>query len=134
MEEILRKQRLKFIDFWVDSLDMLFYNKRAVKFIYFTEMVKKKVRVTCVFVSIASGSSGNCTYIGTEQSHILIDAGISCKRITDNLKKLDLKPSDLDGILLHMNIPIIFMEFVYCQRNLEFHFMVQKRHYKRLHN
>src|SRR5699024_12629628 len=52
------------------------------------------------FVNIASGSSGNCTYIGTEQSHILIDAGISCKRITDNLKKLDLKPSDLDGIFI----------------------------------
>ena len=52
------------------------------------------------FASIASGSSGNCTYIGTEQSHILIDAGVSCKRITDNLKNLDLKPSDLDGIFI----------------------------------
>ncbi|MGN0396469.1 MAG: MBL fold metallo-hydrolase [Candidatus Fimimorpha sp.] len=52
------------------------------------------------FVSIASGSSGNCTYIGTEQSHILIDAGISCKRITDHLKTLDLKPSDLNGIFI----------------------------------
>ena len=27
------------------------------------------------FVSIASGSSGNCIYTGTEESHILIDAG-----------------------------------------------------------
>ena len=52
------------------------------------------------FVSIASGSSGNCTYIGTDQSHILIDAGISCKRIVDNLKILDLKPSDLNGIFI----------------------------------
>ena len=57
------------------------------------------------FVNIASGSSGNCTYIGTEQSHILIDAGISCKRITDNLKKLDLKPSDLDGIFITHEFP-----------------------------
>ena len=32
------------------------------------------------FVSIASGSSGNCIYTGTEESHILIDAGISAKR------------------------------------------------------
>ena len=32
------------------------------------------------FVSIASGSSGNCIYAGTENTHILIDAGISNKR------------------------------------------------------
>ena len=31
--------------------------------------------------SIASGSSGNCIYVGTETTHILVDAGISCKRI-----------------------------------------------------
>ena len=33
------------------------------------------------FVSIASGSSGNCIYTGTEESHILIDAGISATRL-----------------------------------------------------
>ena len=27
------------------------------------------------FVSIASGSSGNCIYAGTESTHILVDAG-----------------------------------------------------------
>ena len=25
------------------------------------------------FVSIASGSSGNCIYVGTDQTHILVD-------------------------------------------------------------
>ena len=52
------------------------------------------------FVSIASGSSGNCTYIGSENSHILVDAGISCKRITDSLKELDVKPQELNGIFI----------------------------------
>ena len=32
-------------------------------------------------MSIASGSDGNCTYIGSDNTHILIDAGISRKRI-----------------------------------------------------
>ena len=32
-------------------------------------------------VSIASGSSGNCIYVGSDNSHILVDAGISNKRI-----------------------------------------------------
>lgn len=50
--------------------------------------------------SIASGSSGNCTYIGTDNTHILVDAGISCKRIVEGLSKLDLSPKDLDGIFI----------------------------------
>ena len=30
---------------------------------------------------IASGSSGNCIYVGSDNTHILIDAGISRKKI-----------------------------------------------------
>ena len=37
-------------------------------------------------VSIESGSSGNCIYIGSDQTHILVDAGISNKRIMAGLK------------------------------------------------
>ena len=37
------------------------------------------------FVSIASGSSGNCIYAGTENTHILIDAGISARRMEQGL-------------------------------------------------
>ncbi len=33
--------------------------------------------------SIASGSSGNCIYIGTDATHLLVDVGISCKTIYD---------------------------------------------------
>ena len=45
------------------------------------------------FVSIASGSSGNCIYTGTEESHVLIDAGISAKRIEQGLNEAGLKTS-----------------------------------------
>jgi len=34
---------------------------------------------------IASGSSGNCIYIGSDDTHILIDAGISRKKIEEGL-------------------------------------------------
>ena len=50
--------------------------------------------------SIASGSSGNCIYIGSDNHHILIDAGISEKRVEAGLKELDLSGKDMDGILL----------------------------------
>lgn len=52
------------------------------------------------FVSIASGSSGNCIYVGTESTHILVDAGISNKRIEQGLNEIGLKGSDLDGIVI----------------------------------
>ncbi len=52
------------------------------------------------FVSIASGSSGNCIYVGTEKSHILVDAGISNKRIEQGLHEIGVKGSELTGIVI----------------------------------
>ncbi len=52
------------------------------------------------FVSMASGSSGNCSYIGTDHTHVLVDAGISCKRIDESLKSLGVKAGELDGIFV----------------------------------
>ncbi len=52
------------------------------------------------FCSIASGSSGNCSYIGTENTHILVDAGISGKKVENGLQKLGLKCSDLSAIFI----------------------------------
>ncbi|MCR5784842.1 MAG: MBL fold metallo-hydrolase [Eubacterium sp.] len=49
-------------------------------------------------LSIASGSSGNCIYIGSDDTHILIDAGISGKKIEEGLLKADLSPRDISGI------------------------------------
>ena len=50
--------------------------------------------------TLASGSSGNCILLSRGEAHLLIDAGISCKRITDSLKALGLSPADLTGILI----------------------------------
>lgn len=50
--------------------------------------------------SIASGSSGNCIYAGSSQTHLLVDTGISKKRIEEGLCELDIKGEDLDGILI----------------------------------
>jgi phosphoribosyl 1,2-cyclic phosphodiesterase len=50
--------------------------------------------------SIASGSSGNCIYIGTEDTHLLVDVGISCKRTVEGLNQLGVDGRDIDGILI----------------------------------
>lgn len=52
------------------------------------------------FASIASGSSGNCIYIGSGDTNILIDAGISKKRIEAGLNGIGLSLTDIDGILV----------------------------------
>ena len=52
------------------------------------------------FVSIASGSSGNCIYVGTDQTHILVDVGISAKRIEQGLFEVGLKPSELSAVCI----------------------------------
>lgn len=50
--------------------------------------------------SIASGSSGNCIYVGSDATHLLVDVGISGKRAESGLNSLGLSGRDLDGILI----------------------------------
>lgn len=50
--------------------------------------------------SIASGSSGNCIYAGTEETGILIDAGISMKRIREGLEAQELSLEGIHAIFI----------------------------------
>lgn len=51
-------------------------------------------------MSIASGSSGNCIYIGSDNTHILIDDGISRKRVVEGLNGIGLDVSDLSAVFV----------------------------------
>ncbi len=51
-------------------------------------------------LSIASGSSGNCIYIGDDSTHLLFDVGISKKRVDEGLQAVSLSGADLTGILI----------------------------------
>jgi phosphoribosyl 1,2-cyclic phosphodiesterase len=53
-----------------------------------------------IFQNFASGSSGNCTLVGSDDCRILIDAGISRKRTADALENAGMCLDDLDGIFL----------------------------------
>ena len=39
--------------------------------------------------SIASGSSGNCIYVGSDTTGLLVDVGISGKRIEEGLRSIN---------------------------------------------
>lgn len=50
--------------------------------------------------TLASGSSGNCMLVSDGATHILIDAGISARRITTGLKALGVDPGTLSAVLI----------------------------------
>ncbi len=49
---------------------------------------------------LASGSSGNSFYLETPKKKLLVDAGLSGKKITSLLAEINRKPEDLDAILI----------------------------------
>lgn len=52
------------------------------------------------FCSLYSGSSGNSLFVQTENTNLLIDAGVSCKKIENALYDLNINPNEIDGILV----------------------------------
>ena len=52
------------------------------------------------FCNLFSGSSGNCTYIGGGNGGILIDAGVSCKRIEKALSERNIEPKSIAAIFI----------------------------------
>ena len=52
------------------------------------------------FCSLYSGSSGNSLFIQTEHTKLLVDAGVSCKKIEKALTDIQVDPSTIDGILI----------------------------------
>ncbi len=52
------------------------------------------------FLPIASGSKGNCTYIASSNTKILVDCGISAKKTTDLLRDNDIDVKEINGIFI----------------------------------
>lgn len=52
------------------------------------------------FCSLYSGSTGNSLYIQSDNTKILVDAGVSGKKIIEALNTINVIPEDLDAILV----------------------------------
>jgi len=50
--------------------------------------------------AIASGSNGNCYYIGNEQEAILIDAGVPARRILARMRRREIKPDKIKAVFI----------------------------------
>lgn len=51
-------------------------------------------------MTIASGSRGNCTYIASETSRILVDAGVGVRKITQALARDNCRLDELNGVII----------------------------------
>ncbi|WP_206460165.1 MBL fold metallo-hydrolase [Anaerovorax sp. IOR16] len=56
--------------------------------------------MTLRFCSFSSGSSGNCYLVKTDKTALLVDAGISGKKIWNGLEKTETPIENLEGILI----------------------------------
>ncbi|PTY01933.1 metal-dependent hydrolase [Verrucomicrobia bacterium LW23] len=52
------------------------------------------------FTILASGSSGNCSFLETDGARILVDAGISCKQIDTRLAAIGRGIKDIDAVFV----------------------------------
>ena len=52
------------------------------------------------FSVLASGSSGNAMYVETDRQKLLIDAGLSGKKLEGLIRDIGCSPEELDGILI----------------------------------
>ncbi len=50
--------------------------------------------------SLASGSSGNCIYAGSDDCRLLVDVGISARRMESGLNEIGYTALEMDGILI----------------------------------
>ena len=68
--------------------------------------------------TLASGSSGNCTVVSDGRVHILIDMGISTRRIAQGLKGLGIELRHLSGVLItHEHVDHVSALPVLCKQN-----------------
>ncbi|MBE7042836.1 MAG: MBL fold metallo-hydrolase [Ruminococcaceae bacterium] len=50
--------------------------------------------------TLFSGSSGNCVYVSDGETRLLVDCGVSGKRIESGLKSIGVDPKQINGVLL----------------------------------
>ena len=74
--------------------------KKKIKFFLYNKQRKEIEEIMLNFCSLYSGSSGNSLFVETDNTKLLIDAGVSSKKIEKALNDINVDPCTLDGILV----------------------------------
>jgi phosphoribosyl 1,2-cyclic phosphodiesterase len=76
-----------------DSEEIMLLRKNS----YFCLLKTENMLEIC---AIASGSNGNCYYIGNDKDAVLVDAGISGKQILNRMSDLGLNPQKIKAVFI----------------------------------
>ena len=69
------------------------------------------------FMSLSSGSCGNCYYLGTENGGLIIDAGVSLRRLKKSLQEYNLTTDSFSAVLVtHDHLDHIRHLGSFCKR------------------
>ncbi len=67
---------------------------------YITKSAGRKKLMALKFCTLSSSSKGNSIFVGTSNVNILIDAGISCRRIETALRSREIAPEKITDIFI----------------------------------
>ena len=80
------------------------------------------------FCSLYSGSSGNCLFVSSNNTKILIDCGTSCKKICDGLASINSSIDEIDAILVTHEHSDHVQSLGMISKKLIFRYMLIKKH------
>lgn len=82
---------IKYVADYIEKELSIGYNKKRIR---------KGIDMALSFCSFSSGSSGNCYLVKTDTTAILVDAGISTKKIMNGLLQTDVDGEQVAALLL----------------------------------
>lgn len=69
------------------------------------------------FCNLYSGSSGNCSFLETDNTKILVDCGVSSKKIEEALNSIDISSKNIDAVVIsHEHLDHVRGLSVFCKK------------------
>lgn len=77
--------------------------------------------------SVSSGSKGNCILVENKDTTVLVDVGISKKKVEEGLSYFQQNPADIDGILITHEHSDHIRGLGFFSENIRFRYMLRKK-------
>jgi phosphoribosyl 1,2-cyclic phosphodiesterase len=84
-----------------DSITAAYQNFFSFSYAIFQQNPVSLLFAMSLFVTaLASGSNGNCYYVGNEREAVLVDVGISCREVEKRMRRLGLQMANVKAVFV----------------------------------